>query len=163
MGHAWLVWSAEHIGHRLTGTTHGAKAEALADSLFRTSGLASVHYAPFRARAWQRDSASLVLSCADSSFKPACVALAHSPVLSSVRGGVIDLGNGLPEDLKRSKEDIKGRVVLVNLGLVGAPKEASKDELAALARAHEEVQRHLAGREPKRVIVVPGRLVNFVG
>jgi leucyl-tRNA synthetase len=44
-----------------------------------------------------------------------------------------------------------------------APKDADRDELAALARAHPEVQRHLAGREPKRVIVVPGRLVNFVG
>jgi leucyl-tRNA synthetase len=44
-----------------------------------------------------------------------------------------------------------------------APKDADRDQLAALARAHEEVQRHLAGREPKRVIVVPGRLVNFVG
>jgi leucyl-tRNA synthetase len=44
-----------------------------------------------------------------------------------------------------------------------APKDASRDELAALARANEEVRRHLAGREPKRVIVVPGRLVNFVG
>jgi leucyl-tRNA synthetase len=44
-----------------------------------------------------------------------------------------------------------------------APKDADKEQLAALARANEEVQRHLAGREPKRVIVVPGRLVNFVG
>jgi leucyl-tRNA synthetase len=44
-----------------------------------------------------------------------------------------------------------------------APKDASRDELAALARATDEVQRHLGGREPKRVIVVPGRLVNFVG
>ncbi|MCX4240971.1 leucine--tRNA ligase [Paraliomyxa miuraensis] len=46
---------------------------------------------------------------------------------------------------------------------VSAPKDASRDELAALARATDEVQRFLEGREPKRVIVVPGRLVNFVG
>ncbi|MCC7501186.1 MAG: M20/M25/M40 family metallo-hydrolase [Flavobacteriales bacterium] len=136
MGHPWLVWSAEHIGHRLTGTTHGAKAEVLADSLFRASGLAAVHYAPFRARAWQRDSVGLLLSAADSSFRPACVALAHSPVLASVRGGLLDVGNGLPEDLARSKEHIRGRIVLVNLGLVGAPKEASnlhRSEKTALA------------------------------
>jgi leucyl-tRNA synthetase len=43
-----------------------------------------------------------------------------------------------------------------------APKGASKEELEALARASEDVQRHLAGKEPKRVIVVPGKLVNFV-
>ncbi len=44
-----------------------------------------------------------------------------------------------------------------------APKDADREQLAALARAEPEVQRHLGGREPKRVIVVPGRLVNFVG
>jgi leucyl-tRNA synthetase len=44
-----------------------------------------------------------------------------------------------------------------------APKDADRETLAALARANEEVRRHLGGREPKRVIVVPGRLVNFVG
>ena len=48
-------------------------------------------------------------------------------------------------------------------GELEAPKSASKDELAALARATDEVSKYLDGREPKRVIVVPGRLVNFVG
>ncbi len=63
-------------------------------------------------------------------------------------------------------EDTFTLVIQVNgkrRGEVQAPKAASKDELAALARASDEVQRHLDGREPKRVIVVPGRLVNFVG
>lgn len=136
MGHPWLMWSAQHIGHRLTGTVHGARAEALADSLFRLSGLEAVHYAPFRARAWQRDSAGLMMSCADSSFRPACVALAHSPVLASVQSRVVDIGNGLPADLDRLKDHIKGRMVLVNLGLVGAPKETSnlhRSEKTALA------------------------------
>lgn len=45
---------------------------------------------------------------------------------------------------------------------IPAPKSASKDELAALARAVDDVARHLGGAEPKRVVVVPGRLVNFV-
>ena len=31
------------------------------------------------------------------------------------------------------------------------------------ALASEKVQRHLQGREPRKVIVVPGRLVNIVG
>jgi leucyl-tRNA synthetase len=45
---------------------------------------------------------------------------------------------------------------------IAAPKAASKDELAALARGIDDVERHLAGATPKRVVVVPGRLVNFV-
>jgi leucyl-tRNA synthetase len=36
-----------------------------------------------------------------------------------------------------------------------------REELLALARADETVRRHLTG-EPRNVIVVPGRLVNFV-
>ncbi len=38
-----------------------------------------------------------------------------------------------------------------------------KEEIEALALASEKVQSHLAGRDPKKVIVVPGRLVNIVG
>jgi leucyl-tRNA synthetase len=41
--------------------------------------------------------------------------------------------------------------------------DLSKEEIEALALASEKVQSHLAGRDPKKVIVVPGRLVNIVG
>jgi leucyl-tRNA synthetase len=43
------------------------------------------------------------------------------------------------------------------------PKDATRDQIEALALASERVQSHLGGREPKKVIVVPGRLVNIVG
>ncbi len=42
-------------------------------------------------------------------------------------------------------------------------KDATKADIEALALASEKVQAHLGGREPKKVIVVPGRLVNIVG
>ncbi|HWH05106.1 MAG TPA: leucine--tRNA ligase [Gaiellaceae bacterium] len=37
-----------------------------------------------------------------------------------------------------------------------------EDELVALARASERVRAHLDGGEPRKTIVVPGKLVNFV-
>jgi len=40
---------------------------------------------------------------------------------------------------------------------------ASKADIEALAVKHEAVERYLEGRPPKRVIVVPGKLVNVVG
>ncbi|RIV83671.1 leucine--tRNA ligase [Aurantiacibacter zhengii] len=43
-----------------------------------------------------------------------------------------------------------------------APKDASKEELEALALASEKVQRSIDGAEIRKVIVVPGRLVNIV-
>ncbi len=41
--------------------------------------------------------------------------------------------------------------------------DADQDAIRAAALASEAVQRHLDGRDPKKVIVVPGRLVNIVG
>jgi leucyl-tRNA synthetase len=41
-------------------------------------------------------------------------------------------------------------------------RDAGKDELESLALASENAQRFFDGKEPKKVIVVPGRLVNIV-
>ncbi len=43
-----------------------------------------------------------------------------------------------------------------------APRDASKEDLEALALASEKVQRSIDGAEIRKVIVVPGRLVNIV-
>jgi leucyl-tRNA synthetase len=43
------------------------------------------------------------------------------------------------------------------------PADADRDELVRLALADERVGRELAGRTPRKTIVVPGRLVNLVG
>ena len=42
------------------------------------------------------------------------------------------------------------------------PASISEEELVALARESERVQAHLNGGEPRKTIVVPGKLVNFV-
>ena len=42
------------------------------------------------------------------------------------------------------------------------PKDTEKDELERLALGSEKARKFLEGRQPKRVIVVPGRLVNIV-
>jgi leucyl-tRNA synthetase len=45
---------------------------------------------------------------------------------------------------------------------IEAPTDASQDVLEALARERPNVARHLDGHEVAKVVVVPGRLVNFV-
>jgi leucyl-tRNA synthetase len=45
---------------------------------------------------------------------------------------------------------------------VPAPTTASRDELVALARNAPKMQPYLNGREPRKIIVVPGKLVNVV-
>jgi len=57
-------------------------------------------------------------------------------------------------------------VLQVNGKLRGAlivSAQAAKVDIEAAALAHEAVARFLEGRPPKRVIVVPGKLVNVVG
>ena len=45
---------------------------------------------------------------------------------------------------------------------IQAARDASREELEALAREQPNVVRHLEGHEVVKVVVVPGRLVNFV-
>ena len=41
--------------------------------------------------------------------------------------------------------------------------DLTKDDIEAAVMAHEKTQQQLAGRTPKKVIVVPGKIVNIVG
>ncbi len=43
------------------------------------------------------------------------------------------------------------------------PMDMPKDEIEKTVMAHEKTQAQLQGREPKKVIVVPGKIVNIVG
>ncbi len=43
------------------------------------------------------------------------------------------------------------------------PLDMSKEEIEKTVMAHERTQAQLQGREPKKVIVVPGKIVNIVG
>ena len=47
-------------------------------------------------------------------------------------------------------------------GEISVPADMPKSEVEKLALAHEGVQRVLEGAAPKKVIVVPGRIVNVV-
>ncbi|OIQ30009.1 MAG: leucine--tRNA ligase [Bacteroidetes bacterium MedPE-SWsnd-G2] len=43
------------------------------------------------------------------------------------------------------------------------PLDMSKDDIEAAVMAHEKTQAQLQGRTPKKVIVVPGKIINIVG
>jgi len=47
-------------------------------------------------------------------------------------------------------------------GTISVPSNASRETLEGLARSSPAAQKYLAGRQVKRVVVVPGRLVNIV-
>ena len=47
-------------------------------------------------------------------------------------------------------------------GSLSVPASADKAAIEALVLASEVAQKHLEGQAPKKLIVVPGRLVNIV-
>lgn len=125
------------IGHRLTGSANGKKAEEFAHSLFKKYGFADAKYQPFEVESWMRDTVSLVVVPyeSDNYREVPVVALAHSPVDAKVKGDIVDVGNGLEEDFEAVKDRLKGRIALANLGLVGVQgrKNLHRSEKTALA------------------------------
>jgi leucyl-tRNA synthetase len=62
-------------------------------------------------------------------------------------------------------QDLVEVVVQVNgklRGRISVPPGAADDQLRAAALAEETVRKHLEGREPRKIIVVRGKLVNVV-
>jgi Iap family predicted aminopeptidase len=128
----------QRVGHRLTGSPNGTRAEDYAYNLLSSYGFREVRYEPFEVEAWARDTVTLsvVPKNSDNFREVAVVALAHSPVEAHVRGEIIDLGNGLEGDFAELKDKIKGKVVLVNIGLSAPTKGARnlhRSEKTALA------------------------------
>jgi leucyl-tRNA synthetase len=67
-----------------------------------------------------------------------------------------------PELLEREVIEVAVQVNGKLRDRVQAPPDASRDVLVELARARPNVQAHVDGHEVLKVVVVPGRLVNFV-
>ena len=90
-------------------------------------------------------------------------------VLQYVSRAFNDMGRFNPRpnagDLERIDQDSLTLVVQVNgklRGQIEVPASASREEVEAAARANENVLRFTEGLSIRKVIVVPGKLVNIV-
>lgn len=115
-----LAEASQTIGHRLTGTSNGQRAETYAHDLLKKYGFDNVHYQPFSVEAWSRDTVTLAIAPrkSDNFRDVTVVSLAHSPILANVSADLVDVGNGLEGDFIENRDRIQGRVVLVNIGLL---------------------------------------------
>mgnify|MGYP003887258497 CR=1 FL=1 len=68
---------------------------------------------------------------------------------------------GVPDD-RGGKVTVKLQVNGKLRGHLDVPASASKDQIEAMALANDDVQKFVNGQKPKKVVVVPGRLVNIV-
>jgi len=117
-----LKQATEIIGHRLTGSPNGQKAEQYAYDLLKSYGCA-VKFQPFEVESWSRLSNETRIGDTETDLqKISSVALAHSPVQADVTAELVDMGNGLEEDYQFSPEKVKGKIALVYLGVLpGSP------------------------------------------
>ena len=119
-------------------STEAARLEALPRSLWSTLVRLVAPYAPHLAEElWERLGEGRSVSKASwPSFDPALCEEAEDLIIVQVNG--------------KLRGDFK------------AQKGAAREALEAAARANAKVSEHLAGKDVVKVVVVPGKLVNFV-
>lgn len=132
-GYATLKEATSTIGHRLTGSDNGKKAEEYTYNKFKEYGFDDVQFQEFEVEAWARGTISVTI---DGDSVPA-VTLGHSPVSADVEAEVVDFGNGLEADYVANPTGAKDKIVFIYIGILeGSPKEASnlhRSEKTALA------------------------------
>ncbi|WP_134091469.1 M20/M25/M40 family metallo-hydrolase [Olivibacter sp. XZL3] len=130
-----LATATERIGHRLTGSENGAKAEQFAYDLFKSYGFEDVSFQAFEAEGWSRGTLSVKITDNRKDIK--AVALAHAPQKVDLTAELVDMGSGLETDYLADPGKAKGKIVLAYLGVLPdadpLAKNLHRSEKTALA------------------------------
>ena len=146
-----LKEASETIGHRLTGSLNGAKAEEYTYNKFKEYGFEDVTYQTFEVEAWSRGEVALEVD-----QKPIkVVTLGHAPVEAHVYGEVVDMGNGLEADYEKAPEAVKGKIALAYIGIL----EGSEEGLTNLHRSEKTA---LAIKYGAKGIIIINQVANGV-
>jgi carboxypeptidase Q len=124
-----LKEASETIGHRLTGSENGSKAEEYTYNRFKEYGYDDVAYQTFEVEAWARGTVALKID--DEPMK--VVTLGHSPIKADVTGEIIDMGNGLEADYQADTDAVRGKISLVYINIL----EGSPEGLTNLHRSEK--------------------------
>ena len=84
--------------------------------------------------------------------------LGHSESISEAPFPIFDASH-LVESAKNYPISFNGKMKFT----LELPLDLSKDEIEKVVMANEKTQMYLDGRTPKKVIIVPGKIVNIVG
>lgn len=107
------------IGHRLTGSENGKKAEEYTYNKFKEYGFTDVQFQEFETKAWSRGTITVTI---DGDTVKA-VTLGHAPVSADVTGELVDMGNGLEADYSAKPGAAKDKLVLIYIGILeGSPE-----------------------------------------
>jgi Zn-dependent M28 family amino/carboxypeptidase len=127
------------IGHRLTGSENGKKAEEYTFNKFREYGFDDVAFQDFEVTAWSRGTIAVQID-GDSVH---AVTLGHSPVQADLTGELVDMGSGLESDYTGRPDAVKGKIAFFYIGVLPGSPEGSRNlhrsEKTAIAIRHGAV------------------------
>lgn len=146
-----LEEATKTIGHRLTGSENGAKAEEYTYNKFKEYGFEGVEYQTFEVEAWARDQVALKINDTDTKT----VTLGHSPVKAEVTGEIVDFGNGLEVDYLAQPDAVKGKISLVYIGILEGSEEG-------LTNLHRSEKTSLAIKYGAKGIIIINQVPNGV-
>lgn len=150
-GYSTLKEATETIGHRLTGSQNGAKAEEYTYNKFKEYGFEDVEYQTFEVEAWSRGTVSVSIN--DEPVK--AVTLGHSPVKANVTGDIVDMGNGLEADYAANPDAVTDKIALVYISILeGSPE--------GLTNLHRSEKTALAIKYGARGIIIINQVDNGV-
>lgn len=127
------------IGHRLTGSPNGLKAEQYAFDLLKSYGFKDVSFQSFAVNGWAREHLDFQVGTPRQMKPVKAVALASTPT-ARLQGELVDMGNGLASDYTAHPEKANGKIVLAALNLLPYSPEGTQNlhrsAKAALAIKH---------------------------
>jgi Iap family predicted aminopeptidase len=140
-GYSSLKEATETIGHRLTGSENGAKAEQYIYDKLKSYGYEDVRFDEFEVEAWSRGDVLLTLAPGNDTIPS--VSLGHSPVKADVTAEIVNLGSGLVSDYDSIGDALEGKIALVFIGVLEGEPEGTRNlhrsEKASLAIQHGAV------------------------
>ena len=131
-----LQKATDSIGHRLTGSENGSKAENYVYALFKNYGFDDVQFQEFSTETWLRNSVSVQISAVGANDYQIhkSVALGHTPVQANIEAVLVDAGSGLKADFEKIKDHVKDKIALVYLGVFDTTQSnLHRSEKTALA------------------------------
>lgn len=120
--YATLGEATSTIGHRLTGSENGRKAEEYTYNKFKEYGF-EVEFQEFETKAWSRGSIGVVVD--GDTIK--AVTLGHAPVTADVAGELVDMGNGLEADYTAKPGAAKDKLALIYIGILEGSPEGTRN------------------------------------
>jgi Zn-dependent M28 family amino/carboxypeptidase len=121
--YATLEEATSTIGHRLTGSENGHKAEEYTYNKFKEYGFEDVAYQEFEVEAWSRG--DIAVQIGGDSVE--AVTLGHSPVNADVTGELVDMGNGLEADYTANPDAAKDKIAFFYIGILPDSPEGSRN------------------------------------